>query len=306
MRKQPLFLAFMLAAICCLVYIESSSARGIPAVNLNLIPTAETLGKGGYSFSVGMLPHNETREAPNPVEIDVGGFFRERHNVRLESDIWLVPSRITFGISRRLDFTFGGTYGVGDVDKIVPDYFEVGDPGKERTYSQVVLDGVLGAKYKIQEATPKLPALAVGGEIQMGYTLDEKFVDETLEDSFPFLGMQIYLAASYDFEIVNVHGGLGMFLSSKSVESSERFDIPIQAGVEIPFDGFAAVIDIALFKALSGVEFDNIISAGLRYDISSRAMLNATVASAGGFQIRLTVGGQKPAAVAPPSAPTLF
>jgi hypothetical protein len=140
----------------------------------------------------------------------------------------------------------------------------------------------------------------------MGYTVDDGFADETLEDSFPFVAMQMYMSASYDFEIATVHGGLGMFLSSKSIQSAQRFDLPIQAGVEIPFDGFAAVVDIALFKAFSGVGLENIVSAGLRYDISSRAMLNATVASVGGFSVRLTVGGGKPVTTTPPSAPTLF
>ena len=97
-----------------------------------------------------------------------------------------------------------------------------------------------------------------------------------------------------------------MFLSSKSIQSAERFDLPIQAGVEIPFDGFAAIVDIALFKAFSGIGMENIVSAGLRYDISSRATLNASAASVGGFLVRLTVGGGKPEIAAPPSAPTLF
>ncbi len=71
--------------------------------------------------------------------------------------------------------------------------------------------------------------------------------------------------------------------------------------------GFAAVVDIALFRAFSGVGFDNIISGGLRYDISPRAMLNASVVSVGGFMVRLTVGGKGAATIAPPSsAPTLF
>ncbi len=306
MQKRLLLITFILASICCFIYTESARARGMPPVNLNLIPTAETLGRGGYSFSVGMFPHDETQKTVNPMEVDIGGFFKERHEVAIDSDIWLIPTRITYGISDRLDFTFGGTYGMGDTDKIIFDYYEIGDNGKERVYSQVVLDGLMGAKYKIQEASPKLPALAVGGEVQMGYTVDDEFVDDTPGDSFPFLAMQIYMSASYDFEIANVHGGLGMFVSSKSIESSKRFDVPVQIGAEIPFDGFAAVLDLTLFNAFSGIGFENIMSAGLRYDISSRASINAVVASAGGFMVRLTVGGKKPVTIAPPSAPTLF
>jgi len=294
-------------SIWCLAYTGNAEARGMPAVDMNLIPTAETLGKGGYSFSVGMLPYNEAGETHTNMEVDVGGFFRERHDVKLKSDIWLVPSRITYGISERLDFTFGGTYSRGDTTKTITDYYEIGDEAKERVYSQPVFDGVLGMKYNIQKATTKLPAMSVCGEVQMGYTVDDEFVDKTIGDGFPFVAMQIYMLASYDFQIANVHGGLGMSISSKSVQAGKRFDLPVQLGAEIPFDGFAAVVDVALFKAFSGIGMTNIISGGVRYDISSRATLNVSAVSLGGLMVRLTVGGMKPEAVAPSQpAPTLF
>jgi hypothetical protein len=98
-----------------------------------------------------------------------------------------------------------------------------------------------------------------------------------------------------------------MYLSSKSTQTSKKFDVPIQIGAEVPFDGFSAVVDVALFNAFSGIGLENIVSAGLRYNISSRAMLNACAVSAGGFLVRLTVGGKKAEITAPPSsAPTLF
>lgn len=309
MQRRLLLVILMVMSICYLIYADSAESRGMSAVNLNLIPTAETLGKGGYSLSVGMFPSPDDvrkKKTREPMDIDIGGVFKEKHDVEIQSDVWLVPSRITYGISERLDFTFGGTYSVGDTDKIISDYYETGDVGEKRVYPQVVLDGLMGAKYSVQPASATLPALAVGGEFQMGYTVDDEFVDDTLEDSFPFVAMQIYMSASYDFEIASVHGGLGMYLSSKSIQSAERFDLPIQAGVEIPFDGFAAVLDIALFRAFSGIGLENIVSAGLRYDISPRATLNATVASVGGFLVRLTVGGERPVTAAPPSAPALF
>ena len=307
MQKRLLLVMFVAITILYLIHTGSAEARGMSAVNLNLIPTAETLGKGGYSLSVGMLPYDLKKDKREPMYIDIGGFFKEKHDVGLQSDIWLIPSRITYGISDRLDFTFGGTYTSGDTEKSINDYYETGDDSKKRVYPQVVLDGLLGMKYKIQPASMRLPALAVGGEAQMGYTVDDELVDDTLEDSFPFVAMQIYMSASYDFEIASVHGGLGMFLSSKSIQSDKRFDLPIQAGIEIPFDGFAAIVDIALFKAFSGIGLENIVSAGLRYDISPTATLNASVASVGGFLVRLTVGGKKPAtAIPPPSAPALF
>lgn len=307
MQKWLSFIMLTVALILCLASVDGANASGMPAVNLNLIPTAETLGKGGYSFSVGMLPYDLTKLSTEPRLIDIGGFFKELHDVKFESDIWLVPTRITFGISDRFDLTFGGTYSAGDTKKSITDYYETGDESKERVYSQVVLEGILGMKYHIQQSTLKLPGLAVGGEIQMGYTTDDDFVDDTLEDSFPFVAMQVYMSGSYDFEVASVHGGLGMYLSSKSIQSDKRFDVPIQIGAEVPFDGFAAVVDIALFRAFSGIGLKNIVSAGLRYNISSRAALNVSAVSTGGFMVRLTVGGKKPAIAAPPSsAPSLF
>lgn len=305
MRKWLCYMIFMATLTSCLAYTHSAEARGRPPVDLNLTPTANTLGSGGYSFSVGMVPYDVERETVNPIDVDIGGFFKEQHNVKLVSDIWLIPTRITFGISERLDLTFGGTYSAGDTEKSILDYYETGD-GRERVYSQTVVDGLLGMKYSIQEASETLPAVAFGGEVQLGYTVDDELVDDTPADNFPFVAMQLYLSASYDFGMANLHGSLGMFLSSKSVQSDERFDLPIQLGAEIPFDGFAAVVDVALFRAFSGIGIDNIISGGLRYDISSNAMLNASVVSIGGFLVRLTVGGKRPTTVAPSSAPTLF
>ena len=305
MRKQFLSIILMAALAFCLTYTDDAAARGMPAANLNLVPTAHTLGKGGFSLSVGMFPYDTKKSPSDPMSLDIGGFFQEEHLVELESDIWLLPSRITFGISDRLDFTFGGTYSAGDTEKRVDDYYEIGDDRK-RVYAQTVVSGVLGMKYNIQESYGTIPALAFGGEIQSGYTVDNELVDDTPGDSFPFVAMLLYLSSSYDFGMANVHGGLGMFLSSESVQSDKRFDVPIQLGAEVPFNGLSAVIDVVTFRAFSGVGLENIISGGLRYDISSRATLNASVVSAGGFLVRFTVGGKKTETAAPQSAPTLF
>jgi len=305
MRKRILYITFVAVLISCFAHIDSAKANGISAANLNLASTADTLGKGGYSVSIGMLPYDAERNMSDPVNVDIGGFFKEKHQVKLQSDIWLVPSRITYGISERLDFTFGGTYSAGDTEKSITDYYETND-GRERVYAQTVLDGVLGLKYGIQESSARMPALAVGGEVQMGYTVDNELVDDTPSDSFPFVAMLIYMSGSYDFEVASVHGSLGMFLSSESVQSDERFDVPIQVGAEVPFGNFSAVVDIVSFKAFSGIGLKNVISGGVRYDISSRTTLNASVASAGGFMVRLTVGGKKSEVAAASSAPTLF
>jgi hypothetical protein len=307
---QRLFLLIILTALICSFasITPDAQARGMDPVNLNLIPTAETLGKGGYSFTTGMYPYSIDKKTTQPMSIDIGGFFKETHEVKLKSDIWLIPVRITYGISDQLDFTFGGTYSMGDTEKSITDYYEIGDKTKERVYSQIVMGGMMGMKYNIQKPSVNMPALAFGGELHAGYTVDDELADETLEDSFPFVAMQVYMSGSYDFNIVNVHGGLGMFVSSKSIQTNRRFEVPFQLGAEIPFDGFAAVVDFTAFNAFSGVGLKSIISGGLRYDISSRTTLNASFASVGGFTLSLTVGGEKAETPAPPtrSAPSLF
>lgn len=306
MQRRILSVALMAVPICCLIYAGSAAARGISAVELNLIPTAETVGKGGYSLSVGAFSYDLKKHTGEPMEIDVDGLFKEKHDVELRSDIWLTPIRITYGISDRLDLTFGTTYSVGDTDKVISDYYETGNDGIERIYPQVVLGGVLGMKYIMREASAGVPSLAIGGEVQAGYTVDEELVDETPRNSFPFVGVQLYVSTSYDVEVASIHGGAGIFLSSKSIESDDKYELPLQAGIEIPFDGFAAVVDVTLSRTLSGIDLGTVVSGGLRYDISPRAALNATVASGGVFLVRLTVSGRKPVTATPPARPIIF
>jgi len=307
MKKRFLFVILIALSLLCFIQINDTEARGMFPVNMNIVPTAETLGKGGFGFSSGMYPYTVDKDTIQPMGLDMGGFFKERHNVNVRSDIWIIPTRMTYGLSDRLDFTFGGTYTTGDTEKTLADYYEVGDEDKKRVYPQTVLDGVMGIKYNIQRAAEKKPALAFGGELQMGYTVDDVLVDETLEDSFPFMAALIYMSGSYDLNMISIHGGLGMFLSSKSIQSNSRFELPVQVGVEIPFNGFAVVVDFASYKPYSGVGLKSIVSGGIRYDITPSATLNASFASVGGFTVGLAIGGHKSEApISTPSAPSLF
>ena len=128
MQKRLLFMTIISAITCCLLCMDNAAARGMPAVNLNLIPTAETLGENGYSLSLGMFGYDVIRA--ESMDVNIGGFFKEKHDVRIDSDVWLVPSRITYGVSNRLDLIFGGTYSAGDTDKVIIDYYETGDDNK--------------------------------------------------------------------------------------------------------------------------------------------------------------------------------
>ena len=295
MQKRLLIMIFALASVVHLIFADNSEVFGASPANLNLIPTAESLGKGGYSFSLGAFHYELTKRANDPVRLDIGDYLKERHGVELQTDIWLIPTRVTYGISERLDFTFGGTYSAGDSDKIVSDYYEMGDDGIHRTYSQLVTDGILGMKYVFQEGVSGLPDLAVGSEVQVGYTVDEELSDETPGDSLRFIATQIYMSISQDFRLVSLHGGAGVFVSSKTVESDDEVEFPIQAGLEAPFETFAIVIDVTLFNAFSGIGKENIVSGGFRYSFSPRARLNASYASTGGFLVRLTVNGRRSA-----------
>ena len=123
MQKRFPFI-FIIAILLIFMQVNDIEARGMFPVNMNLIPTAETLGKGGYSFTSGMYPYSVKKATIQPMNIDIGGFFKEIHNVKVKSDIWLIPTRIAYGISDRLDFTFGGTYSAGDTEKTITDYYK--------------------------------------------------------------------------------------------------------------------------------------------------------------------------------------
>lgn len=293
MQKRLLLMIFALASVVLLIFADNSEVLGASPANLNLIPTAESLGKGGYSFSLGAFHYELTKRANDPMRLEVGDYLKERHEIELQTDIWIIPTRITYGISERLDFTFGGTYSAGDADKIVSDYYEMGDDGIHRTYSQLVTDGILGMKYVFREGVSGLPDLAFGGEVQVGYTVDEELSDETPGDSLRFIATQIYMSVSQDFRLVSLHGGAGVFISSRTVESDDEVEFPIQAGLEAPFESFAIVLDVTLFNAFSGIGEENIVSGGFRYNISPRTRLNASYASTGGFLVRLTVNGRR-------------
>jgi len=305
MQKYFLLMMLILASVFYLIYTDSSEASGILAGDLNLIPASRAVGKGGYSISIGAFSYNPDKITRKSIEVDAGNYLKEKHKVDLQSDIWLTPIRITYGMSKRLDFIFGTTYSAGDTDKSIYDYYETGEAGETRAYPQVVQDGILGMKYIVSESIAGSPDLAIGGEIHGGYTVDDEFTDETIRDSFPFVAMQLYLSASYDLKVAGVHGAAGVFVSSKSIESDDnKFELPIQAGLEIPFvapfDKLTVVLDIAWPKASSGVDLGTVISGGFRYDISSRATINASITSSIGFLIGLTVNGGKPVVTAPP------
>jgi len=62
MQKQFSFIVITLL-ILSFIYANDIEAQSSFSINMNLIPTSETLGKGGYSFSSGMYPYNADNSA---------------------------------------------------------------------------------------------------------------------------------------------------------------------------------------------------------------------------------------------------
>jgi len=276
------------------------------------MPTAETLGRGGYGTSIGMFRY-EADESTDEKRMMVGDFFQEPHKVDFKADTYLVPVKLTFGVSDYLDLTIGGTYSAGDSKKIVHGYYETGDPEKDsRVYPQFLFDGTIGIKYGIKpDIGDGLPGVSIGGEIQTGYTTDDTrnsggvFVDDTPANSFPFFGMGMYAVASQNFQLFNAHGAahgaVGAFLSSKTPKRTDSFKVIIQVGGELPVSEELYIIaDFTTpAKVLSGVEVKSFLSVGFRFNITENAAFNVGFASSPGFQFNLFIGGEKEKPVAP-------
>jgi len=306
---KPLNSIYAIVGIMLLICIFTSDAlsQNNNATHLGIMPTAETLGKGGYSTSIGMLKYQTDipSEKSNPLiqRIVIGDFFREKHEVAYHVDAELLPVKLTFGVSEYVDFYLGGTYGLGDSYKSISDYYETGDE-KERTYSQFLFDGMAGLKYNIKpDVGDGLPGFSIGGEIQTGYTSDDKktsdgkFVDDTPANSFPFVGMGTYLVVSQNLQMAKVHAALGMFVSSKSPRVTDSFKLSVQGGGELILaENLALIADFTTVQMYSGVDFKSLLSVGFRYNLSEKTAFSVSFASANskpGFQFNLFVGGEK-------------
>ena len=302
--------------LSCLIFVPVVLSQNSKTMSLGMMPTAETLGRGGYSTSIGMFRY-EAKASTDEKSMEVGDFFQEEHRVDFEADTYLVPVKLTLGVSDYLDVTFGGTYSVGDSKKIVHDYYETDDTDKDkRVYPQFLFDGTIGLKYNIKpDIGDGLPSISVGGEIQTGYTADDKtnssgiFVDDTPANSFPFFGMGMYAVASQDFHrpvLFTAHGSVGAFLSSKRPKITDSFKVVVQAGGELPVSEELYIIaDFTTpVKVLSGVDVKSLLSVGIRFNITENVAFNIGLASTPGFQFNLFIGGGKAQPVAPQTPET--
>ena len=295
-------------------------AQSPTATQLGVMQTADTLGKGGYATSLGMFQVDRKKldESPKQPQRVVIGNFEGLHNVEFEVNTFLIPAQLTYGIGERLDLLLGATFSTGGARKIVPDYYRIGDtydaeesldPTQDRrVYDQSIFDVVVGLKYNIKpDLQDGLPSISIGGDLQVGFTADDQlnsdkeFLDPSPADSFPFTGINTYLVGTQRFgQLMRLHAGVGSYLSSKSLKSTDSFQLLWQLGAEFAFsDNFWLVGDFSRKRAFSGITLSDLISIGFRYELTDTASFNIGYVTEPGFQFYLTVGGGGEGVVAP-------
>ncbi len=312
----------ILFILCALFSLAATSllGQGPPVTQLGVMQTADTLGKGGYTTSVGMfqIDRKQLDVTPKQPQRVVIGNFEGLHNVEFEVNTFLIPAQLTYGIGERLDLLLGATFSTGGARKIVPDFYRLGDTydadesidrtQDRRVYDQSIFDLVVGLKHNIKpDLQDGLPGISIGGDVQLGFTADDQlnadkeFADASPADSFPFIGINTYLVGTQRFgQFMRVHAGVGSYLSSKSLKSTDSFQLLWQLGTEFAFsNNFWLVADFSRRRALSGITINDLISIGFRYKLSDTASFNIGFVTEPGFQFYLTVGGDKGGAAAP-------
>ena len=298
----------------------SLSAQSPPVTQLGVMQTADTLGKGGYGTSFGMFQLDRIKldVTPKQPQRVVIGNFEGLHNVEFDVNTFLIPARLTYGIGERLDLHLGSTFSTGGAQKIVPDFYRIGDAydaeespdttRDRRVYEQSIFDLVVGLKYNIKpDLQDGFPSISIGGDIQTGFTADDQlnsdkeFIDASPADSFPFMGVNTYLVGTQRFgQFMRIHAGVGSYLSSKSLKASDSFQLIWQLGAEFAFsESFWLVGDFSRRRPFSGITINDLISIGFRYKLSDTAAFNIGYVTEPGFQFYLTVGGGRGGVVAP-------
>lgn len=277
------------------------------------MPTAETVGDGGYHLSISMVRYRKKiPQNPdiNPIyqKVVVGDFFKELHSVSFEAQSYLIPVRLSYGISDRMDIVLGATFSTDQGQKIIEDYYEVheGEMRIARVYRQPLFDGSLGFKYIVKpEMGDGLPSLAVGAEIQIGYTGDDRldsggnFVDDTPADGFPFFGMGLYLAGTEKISLFKFHGGAGVYSSSKLQRTADSMMVYFFGGAEVALtEQLFAIGDMVTKRAINSTEMGTSIGVGLKYWFGAPS-LNAGFGTAPELNLSITSPGAPREAIKP-------
>ena len=313
-NRQPntQYFIYIIFAVLLVGITQPLSAQ-LPAIShLNSIQTAEPIGKGGSSTTFGLLQYAKIDLLPELSQnVDIGG-FEESHRVTLEIETFLVPVRFAYGLSDELDLILGGTFSTGGVRKVVYDFYNTAaenntDPNvNRRVYDQPLFDGVIGLKYNIKpDRNDNFPSISVGGDAQFGFTADDRlnsdneFLDHSPADGFPFLGVNTYLVGTQRFgSLFKVHAGVGVFLTSKSLKTTDFFTLNWQVGTEVAVsDNMWLVADFSRELPYAGVHVTNLLGLTLRYEISNTLAFQLGFNSRPGFQFNLTFGGEQAQAV---------
>lgn len=291
-----LFLFFVINTI---VYAQTP-----PVSQLNTTQTAEPLGKGGSMTTFGLFQYSKKSFEPEEMQnVFIGGFERQ-HYTSLEIETFFIPVRFIYGISNQVDLILGTTLSVGNVHKVVHDFYETDDPDidSDRVYDQPLYEGVIGLKYNLKpEKNDGLPSLSIGGDVFSGFTADDRlnskdeFLDPDPIDGYPFVGVNTYFVATQRLgAFLKVHGGAGVLLSSKSLRTTDTFNFSYFGGGELSIANnmwFAA--DYSREKLYSGVSVSNIMGLSFRYEVSSTLAFQVGITNLPGFQFNLTLGGDR-------------
>ena len=302
------YLIFLICALLLSGFTLPLSAQ-LPAVShLSTIQTAEPVGKGGSSTSFGLLQYSKVDLLPDHRQtVDIGG-FEELHRVSLQIETFLIPVRFNYGLSDELDLVLGGTFSTGGVRKVVHDFYNVAEEADvdltndRRVYEQPLFDGVIGLKYNIKpDRGDNFPSISIGGDAQFGFTADDRlnsdneFLDYSPADGFPFMGINTYMVGTQRFgSLFKVHAGVGVFLTSKLLKTTDFFTLNWQVGGEVAIaDNMWLVADFSRELPYAGINVTNFIGFAFRYEVSDTLAFQLGFNSQPGFQFNLTFGGEK-------------
>ncbi len=302
------YLIFLISALLLSGFTLPLSAQ-LPAVShLSTIQTAEPVGKGGSSTSFGLLQYSKVDLLPDHRQtVDIGG-FEELHRVSLQIETFLIPVRFNYGLSDELDLVLGGTFSTGGVRKVVHDFYNVAEAADvdltndRRVYEQPLFDGVIGLKYNIKpDRGDNFPSISIGGDAQFGFTADDRlnsdneFLDYSPADGFPFMGINTYMVGTQRFgSLFKVHAGVGVFLTSKLLKTTDFFTLNWQVGGEVAIaDNMWLVADFSRELPYAGINVTNFIGFAFRYEVSDTLAFQLGFNSQPGFQFNLTFGGEK-------------
>ncbi len=279
-----------------------------PVPYLSTIQTAEPMGKGGSTTTFGLFQYSKVDLLPDHSQkVDIGG-FEESHRVTLEIETFFIPVRFTYGMSDALDLVLGGTFSTGGVRKVIHDFYNVpreveSENGfsAQRVYDQPLFEGLIGLKYNIKpDWNDDFPSISVGGDAQFGFTSDDRlnsdneFLDHSPADGFPFVGVNTYLVGTQRFgNLFKVHAGVGVFLTSKALKTTDFFTLNWQVGGEIAVaDNMRLIADFSRELPYAGVNVSNLLGLGFRYEISNTLAFQVGYVNRPGFQFNLTFGGE--------------